>query len=232
MSLKLRTALITLLTALLLAPAATVAEGKKARAAQECANVDLEATKDNLGEIRAAILCLHNKVRAEHVDALARERQVDLLLRGRARMRHHPHRVGRERGDELDEHEELLRRLGPARVARAGRLRRAALGHSRAMVSNGFFEHTTPAGVSMTDRILRSGYVSRDQAWSLGENLAWGTGEYATPRGAIDAWLDSPGHRANLLKRSYRELGVGVVLGNPSTGSEGATYTVDFGVRR
>jgi uncharacterized protein YkwD len=112
------------------------------------------------------------------------------------------------------------------------RLRRAALGHSREMVSNGFFEHTTPTGVTMTERILRSGYVARDQAWALGENLAWGTGHLATPRGAIAAWLDSPGHRANLLRRSYRELGVGIVLGNPTTGAEGATYTVDFGVRR
>jgi uncharacterized protein YkwD len=113
-----------------------------------------------------------------------------------------------------------------------GRLRRAAVGHSRSMVASRFFAHTTPAGVTMTDRILRAGYVNRNQAWSIGENLAWGTGDLATPRGAIAAWLDSPSHRANMLKRSYRELGVGVVLGNPSSGNGGATYTVDFGVRR
>jgi uncharacterized protein YkwD len=113
-----------------------------------------------------------------------------------------------------------------------GRLRRAALGHSRSMVANRFFAHTTPAGVTMTDRILRAGYVNRNQAWTIGENLAWGTGNLATPRGAISAWLDSPSHRANMLKRSYRELGVGVVLGNPTNGNGGATYTVDFGVRR
>ena len=194
MSVKLRTLITATVAAALLAPAATasaaVEKGKlrpTARLAQQCADADLEPAADNLPRVRAAILCLHNKVRAEK---------------------------------------------GLPTLKENGRLRRAALGHSRAMVSNGFFEHTTPAGVSMTDRILRSGYVSRDQAWSLGENLAWGTGQLATPRGAIEAWLDSPGHRANLLKRSYRELGVGVVLGNPSTGNDGATYTVDFGVRR
>jgi uncharacterized protein YkwD len=112
------------------------------------------------------------------------------------------------------------------------RLRRAATGHSREMVAEGYFEHTAPGGVTMVDRILRSGYVGRADGWSLGENLAWGTGALATARGAMDAWMDSPGHRANVLRRAYRELGVGIVLGVPVSGAAGATYTVDFGVRR
>jgi uncharacterized protein YkwD len=191
MSHKLRTALITLLTALLLAPAASVAEGKKhrpkAKAAQECANADLEATQENVRAIRAAILCLHNQIRAEHDLPALRENK---------------------------------------------RLRKAALGHSRDMVKDRFFEHTTPDGVTMVDRILRAKYVREDEGWVLGENLAWGTGSYGTPRGALDAWMESPGHRANILKRSFRELGVGVVLGVPVSDAAGTTYTVDFGVRR
>jgi uncharacterized protein YkwD len=193
MSHTLRTAIITLLTALLLAPAATVAEGKKhrspakAKVAQECANADLEATQDNLPEIRAAILCLHNQIRAENDLPSLRENR---------------------------------------------KLRKAALGHSRHMVKDDFFEHTTPQGVTMVDRILRSRYVREDQGWALGENLAWGTGSYGTPRGAVEAWMDSPGHRANILKRSFRDMGVGVVLGVPVSDAAGATYTVDFGVKR
>lgn len=112
------------------------------------------------------------------------------------------------------------------------RLRRAALGHSGHMVAAGFFEHTTPSGASMVDRILRARYVRRNRGWALGENLAWGTGTLSTPRGAMQAWIDSPGHRANLLKRGYRDVGVGVVLGVPVSAAPGATYTVDFGVRR
>ena len=112
------------------------------------------------------------------------------------------------------------------------KLRKAAFGHSRRMVQAGFFEHTTPTGVTMVDRILRAAYVREDQGWSLGENLAWGTGSLGTPRGAVQSWLDSPGHRANILRRSYRELGVGVVIGVPVSDATGATYTVDFGVRR
>ena len=191
MSRTTRTTLITILTALLLVPAAGVAEGKKQRprasAAQECANADLEATRDNLPEIRAAILCLHNKVRAEH---------------------------------------------GLPELQDNRRLRNAALGHSRGMVEDRYFDHTTPKGITMVDRILKANYVREDEGWVLGENLAWGTGSFGTPRGAVDAWLASPGHRANLLKRSFREMGVGVVLGVPVSDAAGATYTVDFGVRR
>ena len=192
MSLKLRTTLLSLLTALLLVPAAGIAEGKKkqapkANAAQECANADLEATADNLPQIRAAILCLHNQIRAENDLPALRENK---------------------------------------------KLRKAALGHSRDMVKDTFFEHTTPEGVTMVDRILRAKYVREDDGWVLGENLAWGTGSYGTPRGALDAWMNSPGHRANVLKRSFREMGVGVVLGVPVSDAAGTTYTVDFGVKR
>ena len=187
MSFKLRTALITLLTALVLVPATTVAEGRKARASHECANADLEATKDNLREIRAAIVCLHNQVRAQRGLPALRENK---------------------------------------------RLRKAALGHSRDMVEDRYFEHTTPKGVTMVDRILSARYVRDDEGWTLGENLVWGTGSFGTPRGAVDAWMDSPGHRANLLRRAFREMGVGVVLGVPVADGGGTTYTVDFGVRR
>jgi uncharacterized protein YkwD len=112
------------------------------------------------------------------------------------------------------------------------RLRKAALGHSRDMVRAHYFDHTTPSGVTMVDRILKAHYVREDQGWALGENLEWGTGSLATPRGAMDAWMHSAGHRANILQRSFRELGVGIVAGVPVSGAAGATYTVDFGVRR
>ena len=112
------------------------------------------------------------------------------------------------------------------------RLRRAAAGHSSDMVSRGFFEHTTPNGVTMVDRIMATRYASPRVGWAFGENLAWGTGSYATPRGAVQAWMESPGHRANVVKRAYREIGIGVVTGVPSDRGAGATYTADFGVVR
>lgn len=194
MSATIRTLIVALLAVALLAPAGSVAEGKRtgkglpaARIAKECPDADLEPAGDNLGRVRAAILCLHNQIRAGHDLPALRDNK---------------------------------------------RLRKAALGHSRHMVAKGFFEHTTPSGVTMVDRILKARYVGEDDGWMLGENLAWGTGSFATPRGAVQAWMDSPGHRANILKRGYRELGVGVVLGVPVSDAAGATYTIDFGVRR
>jgi uncharacterized protein YkwD len=112
-------------------------------------------------------------------------------------------------------------------------LRKVADGHSADMVDSGYFEHTTPRGVTMVDRIKGSGYVRPSRGWMIGENLEWGTGTLATPRGAMKAWMNSPGHRANILQRGYRELGVGIALGTPKAGlSGGATYTVDFGAIR
>ena len=100
------------------------------------------------------------------------------------------------------------------------------------MVNRRFFEHTTPNGVTMVDRIRAARYVPRNAGWALGENLAWGTGSLATPRQIMRAWMDSPGHRANVVKRAYREIGIGVVAATPSAGGGGATYTADFGVIR
>jgi uncharacterized protein YkwD len=139
---------------------------------------------------------------------------------------------GRIRTAILCLHNQIRAEHGLPRLRDNKRLRRAAVGHSRNMVSKKFFDHTTPSGVTMVDRILKARYVREDQGWMLGENLAWGTGSYATPRGAVQAWMQSPGHRANILKRGYRELGVGLVLGVPVSDAAGATYTVDFGVRR
>src|SRR5215208_6942813 len=53
------------------------------------------------------------------------------------------------------------------------RLRRAAVAHSSDMVSRGFFEHTTPSGVTMVDRIMATRYASPRVGWAFGENLAW-----------------------------------------------------------
>jgi uncharacterized protein YkwD len=129
-------------------------------------------------------------------------------------------------------HNEIRARHDLPLLRENARLRRAAAGHSEDMVARRYFEHTAPGGVTMVDRILRARYARANQGWAFGENLAWGTGRLGTPRGVMQAWMESPGHRANVLRRSYRELGIGVVTGIPSGSERGATYTADFGVRR
>jgi uncharacterized protein YkwD len=111
------------------------------------------------------------------------------------------------------------------------KLRSAASRHSSDMVRDGYFAHTTPDGDTFVDRISAAGYMKRTAGWSLGENLAWGTGDVGTPRGVHDAWMRSRGHRANILRASYRELGIGVSSGVPKDAGVGATYTTDFGVK-
>lgn len=113
------------------------------------------------------------------------------------------------------------------------RLDRAADNHSRDMARRHYFDHTAPGGADMVDRILHVGYVSRNQAWALGENIAWGTGSYATPVETVRMWMHSSGHRANILNGHFREIGIGIALQAPVNAgdSPGATYTTDFGKR-
>ena len=44
--------------------------------------------------------------------------------------------------------------------------------------------------------------------------------------------MNSPGHKANILRPHFKEIGIGIALGAAGSGSNGATYTVDFGARR
>ena len=112
------------------------------------------------------------------------------------------------------------------------RLRAAAGAHARDMVRDGYFAHERPGGADMATRILDSGYATR-RVWSLGENIAWGSGTLATAAEIHRAWMASPGHRANILRRQFREVGFGVALGVPVDGPDGgATYAADFGSRR
>ena len=67
-----------------------------------------------------------------------------------------------------------------------------------------------PSGDTLVDRLLGAGYMRRDANWTVGENLAWGTGSLATPAAIMRAWMASPGHRDILLRRSYREIGIGI----------------------
>ena len=58
-----------------------------------------------------------------------------------------------------------------------------------------------------------------------------GTGDLATPSKIMEAWMASSGHRTQLLKRTYREIGLGIRLGVPSDAGVGVTVTADFGAK-
>jgi uncharacterized protein YkwD len=131
----------------------------------------------------------------------------------------------------LHNRERSSRGLPPLREH--ARLRTAAEGHSVHMVAAAYFSHDAPGGADMAARILATGYA-RGAGWSLGENIAYGTGGLATAAEIHRAWMHSPGHKANILRRQFREIGIGIAIGAPvaTNGLGGATYTADFGVRR
>jgi uncharacterized protein YkwD len=111
------------------------------------------------------------------------------------------------------------------------KLQKAGTTHSDEMVDEGYFDHTAPDGTTFVDRILGARYAKRNGDWTIGENLAWGTGDMSTPAGVVQAWMNSAGHKANILKRSYREIGLGIRLGTPGDAGVGATFSAEFGAR-
>jgi uncharacterized protein YkwD len=121
------------------------------------------------------------------------------------------------------------RGLRPLRLN--SRLAAAARGHSRDMVARGYFSHTGPGGVTFDRRLRRTGYVNGARPWTIGENIAWGSGSLATPSAIVRAWMNSPGHRRNILDGAFEEIGIGIALGTPVGRRNGGTYTTDFGAR-
>jgi uncharacterized protein YkwD len=119
------------------------------------------------------------------------------------------------------------RKHGLKRLKTNGRLSVASQRHSNGMVSSKTFAHGNFVG-----RIKAARYLQGSGSWSVGENIAWGSGGLATPAQIVKAWMNSPPHRHNVLSGGFREIGIGVARGVPVRANyDGATYTTDFGRR-
>lgn len=99
-------------------------------------------------------------------------------------------------------------------------LQRMARVKSEDMRNRNYFDHNSPTYGSPFDMMTSFGI---SYSWA-GENIAAGQ---QTPEAVVDAWMKSPGHRANILKREYTEIGCGAALG----GSYGCYWTQEF-IRR
>ncbi|MQS10861.1 CAP domain-containing protein [Streptomyces kaniharaensis] len=107
-------------------------------------------------------------------------------------------------------------KAGCGPVAAEPRLASAAQEHSDDMANRNYFDHASPEGYHADHRIEAAGY-----SWSTwGENIARGQKD---PAAVMDAWMNSPGHRANILNCAFKQLGVGV-----RTGSGGPWWTQVF----
>jgi uncharacterized protein YkwD len=119
---------------------------------------------------------------------------------------------------------------GLAPLRSDARLNAAADHHSADMVARGFFDHVTPDGRSVAERVRESGYLGGSQDWAIGEDIGWGTGSASTPAAIFRAFMNSPPHRRVILSREFHEIGVGVSTGVPVAGQgSGATFVLDFG---
>jgi uncharacterized protein YkwD len=115
-----------------------------------------------------------------------------------------------------------------------GRLEQAAQGHTKDMVSEDYFSHYGPSGEGPASRMKAAGYIySSNIGYEVGENIAWGTQYMATPSAIVEAWMQSPGHRENILDPRFKNTAIGVLAALPRSygkGEQGAIYTQDFGV--
>jgi uncharacterized protein YkwD len=154
---------------------------------ENCQDIAIMPTADNLDAANAAILCLVNGERAA---------------------------------------------AGLAPLGRNVQLDTAASGMAGRMVNEHFFSHDTPDGKSVVDRVQPTGYIPNSGDWVVGENLAWGSGGLSTPQAIVNGWMNSPGHKANILAPDYKDIGLAAAMGSPTTQQSGGTvYVNNFGAK-
>jgi uncharacterized protein YkwD len=125
------------------------------------------------------------------------------------------------------------RGLPPLKVS--AKLEAAADQHSKDMGRRGYFAHESADGSAFWKRVQE--FYSQGEAsyWAVGENLIWSSPELSVD-GAMKGWMDSPGHRDNILGKEWREIGCASVHLDSAPGVYGGRkvviITCDFGVRR
>jgi uncharacterized protein YkwD len=111
-----------------------------------------------------------------------------------------------------------------SRLLRRSALARAAELKGQSVASCGQFSHT-PCGAAVTSGVNASGY----RYATFGENLFVGTWGRFTPRDVVNAWLNSPPHRANMLSGKFRHVGAAPVLAKGLLGgSDAVVWTAAF----
>jgi uncharacterized protein YkwD len=96
--------------------------------------------------------------------------------------------------------------------------------HSEDMAKNNYFSHVTPGGLRLRDRAKAVGIVHYQV---LGENIAYNLGYDDPGAFAVERWMISPGHRANILYAGYKAMAIGT-----SVGPDGAVYLTQTFITR
>jgi uncharacterized protein YkwD len=118
---------------------------------------------------------------------------------------------------------------GLAPLSRSGDLEAAARRHGADMVAWRYFAHVSPSGGTVDKRARRAGYLD-GPCWVLGEDLGWAPAAISSAQAVVDAWMESPSHRAVILDPRFREIGIGLVGAAPVGEEAGATFVLELGV--
>lgn len=123
--------------------------------------------------------------------------------------------------------------LRPLRLSRP--LAAAADAHSRTLARRGLFVHSVPGGPPFYKRVRRFYGAAGFRRWTVGENLL-AMSPTLTASEAMQMWLGSPGHRRNLLRPEWRDVGFGAIYAENAPGIWGGEsvtiVTAEFGFRR
>jgi uncharacterized protein YkwD len=150
-----------------------------------------------------------------------------------------PTALGAERQTTLES--ALVRQINGVRVDRGLRplviskkLSAAATQHTREMGADGYFEHESFDKSPFWERIAKW-YPSRGwNSWGVAENILWSSPD-VTANGVVRTWFNSPQHRANMLSKNWREVGVSAIHFDAAPGEYGGgpatIVTADFGAR-
>jgi uncharacterized protein YkwD len=136
----------------------------------------------------------------------------------------------------LELHNQTRRSYGVDPLCVSAILTQAARARSAEMLKRDYFSHYSPSGVTVIDQLRREGYYGNaagEYHW-VGENIALG-GDFAdqdSPEQRFRSWMESAGHRQNILREEFEEVGVGALSGTYQHYDDTSTiYTTVFGGR-
>lgn len=138
------------------------------------------------------------------------------------------------RAELLKLHNEKRSEHGVPPLCWSEELARAATDHSEDMMERGFYAHDTPEGITPSERTAAAGYPSSFVTENIHRTyLSVGfDANVRDLRKTVRDWMESPGHRRNLLDPRLEEVGIGVAYGRFAYETDrSGTYTVNFGTR-
>jgi uncharacterized protein YkwD len=118
----------------------------------------------------------------------------------------------------------LRRKAGAPALSLNAELQEAAQAHAQDMLDRGYFAHKSPSDTTVRERSRKAGYDWR----TIGENLA--EGQMSVDE-VVTTWMNSKGHRENILNPAFRDLGIGLVMGKGRDGEYRVIWVQNFGAR-